>query len=71
MAKVFDVIKKDDEYHIVTQTEGGAISETMPLRKFVEETRMIASDGEMITIAQFIDREVARILDHAKVVDGS
>ena len=71
MAKVFDVIKKDDDYHIVTQIENGAITKTQPLRKYVEQCCVIPYGGEMITIAERIDIEVERILGSYKVVDGS
>ncbi len=71
MYRVFDVLKKDDEYHIIIKTENGAIRETMPLRKYIEEGRVIVVGDEMLTIAELIDREFARILKHSRVVDAS
>ena len=66
---VYDVIEKDGEKHIVIHVTNGNEIETMPIRKFVEKSRVINVDGEYMTIHDYLNEEVEKILESTQTED--
>ena len=65
MLSIGDIIERDGVKHIVTKAGVGkfAKAETMPVRKYIEESYILHDiDGDM-TIAEFISREAQKLID--------
>jgi hypothetical protein len=61
MAELYDIAMVDGIEHIVSETKGNSISQTMPLQDYVMMCRVVNIGGECLTIRELVDREMENI----------
>lgn len=69
MNKIGDIVDREvdstHEKHVVIGIRPGrclTFTDTMPLRRWIEENRIVNYNGEFLTIAALLDREIEYIL---------
>lgn len=63
MSKVGDVFRNEGEWHIVTQTVGGEVKETEPLKDFIMRSRVVQFNGEYLSINEVIHNEMDKYIN--------
>ena len=61
MAELQDIVMVDGVEHVVSETRGNSISQTMPLQDYVMICRVVNIDDEWLTIRELVDREMENI----------
>lgn len=61
IAELYDIAMVDGIEHIVSETKGNSISQTMPLQDYVMMCRVVNIGGECLTIRELVDREMENI----------
>ena len=61
MAELYDIVMIDGVEHIVSETKGNSISQTMPLQDYVMMCRVINIGDKCVTIRELVDREMENI----------